>query len=141
MTTQWLDRLTGDWTYESRGIPDLAEHRRTGAETVGRRGAWTVIEADSGARFQLAFDPEGDRVVGDFVAWDHPALWIYDGRIEGDRMTLSSRGPRMDGEPGETDYEDVWEIVSEDARTLTGRVRGDDGAWRDFMITRYQRRP
>lgn len=139
MTTQWLDRLTGDWTYESRSVPDLPEHRRTGGERVSRRGVWTVIETDSDARFQLAFDPQAGRVVGDFVAWDHPSLWTYEGGIEGDRMTLASRGPRLDGAPGEADYQDVWDVVSRDERVLTGRVRDDDGQWRDFMVTRYRR--
>lgn len=138
--TNWLDRLIGDWTYEGGGGADLREHRRTGVETVSRRGAWIIIETDSEARFQLAMDPETGRVVGDFVSWDHPSLWTYDGGIQGDRMTLASRGPRMDGGAGEADYQDIWDIVSDDQRTLTGRVRGDDGVWRDFMVTRYRRK-
>lgn len=139
MSTALMDQLVGEWTYEGRSVPD-GEEIRTGAETVTRRGVWFVIESDDGARFQLAFDPAANRVVGDFISWDDPTLWTYEGALEDGRLVLTSRGPRMDGTEGETDYQDVWEILSPDARRLTGRVLGADGQWRDFIVTDYQRR-
>ncbi len=138
--SDWLDRLVGEWTYEADSIPSDPERQSTGAETVTRRGAWIVIESDDHARFQLALDKETGRVTGDFISWEYAGLWVYDGAPDGDRMTLASRGPRMDGAPGETDYEDTWEIVSEDERITTGRFRDDDGQWRDFTVTRYRRK-
>ena len=39
-----------------------------------------------------------------------------------------------------TDYEDVMEIISPDERVLTGRMKGKDGSWRDFAVTRYRRK-
>lgn len=139
MSDAFMDRLVGEWTYEGRSIPDTGEVP-TGIETVTKRGVWLVIESDDDARFQLAFDAETGRVTGDFVNWNHASLWTYDGAAEGDRMVLKSRGPRFDGMEGETDYEDVWEILTPDERVLTGRVLGDDGQWRDFNETRYRRR-
>lgn len=139
MSIEFMDRLVGDWTYEGRSLLDDGPVRG-GTETVRRRGVWLVIESDDGARFQLAFDPESGRVTGDFVNWDDPILWIYDGALEGDRLVLSSRGPRMDGGDGETRYQDVWTIVSPNERVLTGRVLGADGQWRDFTTTHYRRR-
>lgn len=139
MSNDFLDRLVGDWTYEGRSIPDDGKVR-TGTETVTRRGAWLVIESSDHARFQLAFDPDSARVTGDFISWDYPGLWIYDGAVQEGRLVLGSRGPRMDGTGGETDYLDIWEILSPDARRLTGRVLGVDGQWSDFTVTEYRRR-
>ncbi len=139
MSDAFLDRLIGDWTFEGHSLPDDGE-RRTGSETAVRRGRWLIIESDDGARFQLVFDADKTRVIGDFVSWDWPNLWTYDGTSSGDRMILASRGPDMETGEGLADYEDVWEIISPDERTLTGRVRGKDGSWRDFCVTRYRRR-
>lgn len=101
---------------------------------------WLVIESDDGVRFQLGFDLETGRVSGDFISWEDPTLWTYDGALEGDRLVLNSRGPRMDGTDGVTDYQDIWEFLSDDERRLTGRVLGNDGHWRDFTTTVYRRR-
>lgn len=140
MSETWLDQLVGDWSFEGRAVPDDPAHRRDGTETVMRRGAWVIIESGDGYRFQLAQDPGSGRVVGDFVHWQHPHLWTYDGSVEGNRLVLRSRGPSFDAEEDETDYEDVFEVISPDERRLTGRLRGEDGTWRDFMVTRYRRR-
>lgn len=139
MSVEFMDRLLGEWTYEGRSVPDDGEVRR-GDETVTRRGAWLVIESGDHARFQLAFDPETGRVSGDFVSWDHPSLWTYDGAVKDGRLVLASRGPRMDGTGGETDYQDIWEILSPNERRLTGRLLGADGEWRDFTVTDYRRK-
>ncbi len=140
MSADWLDRLTGDWTYESYGVPDDPAHRKSGTETVVRRGVWTVIESSDGGRFQLAFGRDGAKVVGDFVHWTQPDLWVCNGAVEDDRLHLRSRGPSFDVEGEETDYVDVLEIVSPDERTLTGRLKGADGQWRDFLVARYRRK-
>lgn len=140
MMTDWLDQLVGEWTFEASSLPDQPDHRRTGQETVTRRGAWIVIEGD-GYRFQLAMNPETGRVVGDFIHWEHPHLWPYDGAVAADgKLHLISRGPTFDGDGGEADYDDVFEILSTDARRTVGRVKGADGQWRDFNQTTYRRR-
>jgi len=139
MSPRFLDALVGDWIYEGRSLPDN-DHIRKGVETVTRRGAWLVIESDDGARFQLGFNPDTGRVVGDFISWDDPTLWPYDGALEDGRLVLNSRGPRMDGTDDQTDYQDIWEILSPDERRLTGRMLDRDGQWRDFTITDYRRK-
>lgn len=140
MAADFFDRLTGDWTFEGRSVPDTGNAPRTGDETVTRRGAWAVIESSDGVRFQLAIDPATGRVTGDFIAWEDPTLRTYAGTIEGDVLTLVSRGPSFDVEGEMTDYEDVWTLLSPDERILTGRLRGADGRWRDFTRTRYHRK-
>lgn len=138
--TDWLDQLVGEWTYQASSVPDKPEHRRTGEESVARRGAWIVIEGD-GYRFQLALNAETGRVVGDFVHWEHPHLWPYDGAVDVDgKLHLPSRGPSFDDGGGEADYDDVFEILSPDTRRTTGRFKDADGRWRDFNRTEYQRK-
>lgn len=138
--SDWLDQLIGEWTFDGRTIPDDPSQRRTGAETVTRRGAWIVIESSDDVRFQFAVDPAAGRVTGDFVSWEHPTLWTYDGAVEDGRLHMRSRGPSFDIEGEETDYDDVFEILSPDERRLTGRVLGQDGQWRDFTTTTYRRK-
>lgn len=146
MSTDWLDQLVGDWTFESVSVPDDPQYRRTGTETVARRGAWVVIEptvdgSGDESRFQLALDPKTGRVTGDFVHWAHPTLWTYEGAVEDDgKLHLKSRGPSFDVEGEDADYDDVFEVASPDARSMTSRTTGADGQWRDFMVTTYRRK-
>lgn len=141
MAVDWLDGLIGEWTYESRGVPDEPGRRRSGVERVTRRRAWVVIESGDEYRFQIALDPKTGTATGDFIHWEHPTLWTYDGALEADgRLHLKSRGPSFDVEGGTCEYDDVFEIVSPDERRMTGRLLGPDGEWRDFMTTRYRRK-
>jgi hypothetical protein len=140
MSANWLDQLVGEWTFEGRSIPDSPDHRRTGTEIVTRRSAWIVIESSDEVRFQLALDPATGKVTGDFVNWSEPHLWTYDGAVEDGRLHMRSRGPSFDVEGEETDYDDVFEIISSNERRLTGRLRGQDGQWRDFTVTNYRRK-
>lgn len=135
----WLEQMLGDWTYEGRSVPDDPARIHTGVERVTRQGTWIVIEGE-GYRFQLAQNAETGRVTGDFVHWSQPQLWTYDGAVEADgRLHLRSRGPDMDSEDVEVDYDDVFEIVGPNERRAIGRVRGADGSWRDFSRTTYRR--
>lgn len=138
--SDWLDQLFGDWVLEGRSVADDPAQVRTGVERVSRRGTGIVIEGED-YRFQLATDPATGRVTGDFVHWEHPQLWTYDGAVEADgTLHLYSRGPDMTGQGPETDYVDVFEIVSSDERRSIGRVKAADGSWQDFSRTTYRRR-
>lgn len=135
----WLDQMVGVWTYDGRMVPDDPAFARTGTEHVTRRGAWLVIEGED-YRFQLAMDPETGKVSDDFIHWPHPLLWVYEGAVEDDgRLHLRSRGPDMEGQGGTCDYDDVFEIVSNDERHSFGRVKDENGQWRDFSRTTYRR--
>ncbi|HYC75261.1 DUF1579 family protein [Brevundimonas sp.] len=141
MTANWLDQLVGDWTYEGHGVPDQPEHRRSGTETATRHGAWVVLESGDEYRFQIALVPKTGRATGDFIHWEHPTLWTYEGAVEADgKLHLKSRGPSFDVEGETCDYDDVFEIISPDERRMTSRMIGPDGQWRDFMVTDYRRK-
>ncbi len=141
MTPQdWLANLVGDWTYDGCPVPDDPAKRRSGSETVRREGCWILIESDDEARIRLAYDPDADRVAGDFISLSDPTVWAYDGVFEDGRLRLASRGPSYDVEGELADYEDVFEILSPDTRRLTGRIRSPEGTWRDFTVTDYRRK-
>mgnify|MGYP003579903458 FL=1 len=135
-----LDQLTGEWRCEGQAVPDRPEHRSVGTETVARRGAWAVMESDD-YRFQIAIDPQSGQATGDFIHWKHPTLWTYRGAVEEDGcLHLRSRGPSFDVAGEEAEYDDVFEVASDDERRMISRMLGKDGQWRDFMITTYRRK-
>ena len=45
----------------------------------------------------------------------------------------------MEGKGGDTEYDDVFEIVSPDERRSVGRVKDAAGTWRVFSRTTYRR--
>lgn len=116
MSEARLDQLVGKWTYEGRSVRDKPKHRRTGKEIVTRRSAWVVIECDDDARCHEAFNPRTGRITGDFIHWQHPHLWTYEGAVEDGHLHLPSRGPSFDIEAEQADYEDVFKIISPDER-------------------------
>ena len=148
---EWLRGLTGEWIVEGKAVPDVAEYRSSGTETGATWGDfWVVLDGEmrvagssetARSRFTLGYDPDRGVFVGSFTSTHMPSLWVYEGSLDDDgkALRLKCRGPRMDGQPGETDYVDTFEIVSGDHRRLRSTVRGDDGQWSEFMVAEYRR--
>jgi hypothetical protein len=68
-------------------------------------------------------------------------LWVYEGDLDpaGKALTLESEGPSFAGDGKMAKYRDVIEFQSQDHRTLTSHVLGEDGQWRQFMTALYRR--
>jgi hypothetical protein len=67
-------------------------------------------------------------------------LWVYDGWLEGNVLTLEADGPSFES-PGKTaKYRDIIEFLSDNHRVLRAELRADDGTWQQFMLTNYRRR-
>lgn len=141
MSDAWLQRLVGDWTWESRPVPDdPAEHRR-GTARGRRHGVWILFDMDEEAHFAFAHNPRTGRIVGQFIHRDQPGLWVYDGAFDAEgRLHLRSRGPGLDDPAQTVDYDDVFVFTPDDELVATGRVTGPDGAWRDFTTAVFRRR-
>lgn len=148
---RWLAQLVGEWVYEGNAVPEGPTSQSTGIESVRMLGdLWMLAEADgrmagnlpAKSLITLGFDTDKGRFVGSFIGSMMTSFWIYDGALDPDGRTLRlrSEGPTFDGSPGTALYEDVIEIVGPDERLLRGRVQGKDGAWTDFMLTRYRRK-
>jgi hypothetical protein len=147
---RWLHRLIGTWTYEGEcpGEPGQSPARFEGTEIVRALGeAWVVAEGQgqmpgggvAETLMTLGYDPASGRFVGTWIGSMMTHLWVYDGTLAVDVLTLNAEGPDF-ADPGKrAHYRDVVEIRSEDERLLTGRVLGADGEWRLLMSARYRR--
>ncbi len=143
----WLQKLVGEWTYDSEAImePGKPPTKHSGTQTTRPLGGlWTLSEgkcADMASVITLGFDPAKNRFVGTFIASMMEHLWIYDGELDaaGTTLSLYADGPSFT-EPGKTaKYKDAIEMKSDDHYVFTGGVYGEDGSWTCFMTMNYYR--
>jgi len=147
---EWLQRLVGEWTCEIEasmepGKPPQKSKSDERVRSLG--GLWVVCEGRGempGAGpvetvMTLGFDPAKGRFVGTFIATMMTNLWIYDGALEGNVLTLAAEGPSMSGDGALAKYHDVIELVGSDQRTLSSFQLRDDGTRQQFMTARYRR--
>ncbi len=148
---QWLKQFVGTWTFESDCLagPDQPPEIMKGRETTRCLGdAWVVCESvidhpEAGPvsnLMTLGFDPQKQKFVGTFIASVMGNLWVYEGTLDptGKILTLDTRGPSCTGD-GLCEYQDIYEIVDDDHRTLTSQLKGPDGSWVRFMTAHYHR--
>ncbi|GET42746.1 DUF1579 domain-containing protein [Microseira wollei] len=149
---RWLDRLVGEWIYETECSmgSDQPPSKSKGFEVVRSLGGfWIVAEGegempDGGTAktiITLGYEPKIDRYVGTFVASMMANLWVYNGSLDANKnvLTLDTEGPNF-SETAIAKYQDMIEFVSEDRRTLTSRILGEDGNWHQFMTSHYWRK-
>ena len=149
---QWLQKLVGEWTYESEvsmGADKPPEQGR-GTETVRSIGGlWTIAEGQGempgcGAAttmMTLGYDPQKQRFVGTWLGSIMTHLWNYEGELDASEtvLSLNTEGPAMSGDGEMGKYKDVIEFKSDDHRVLTSHMLGDDGQWKQFMTANYRR--
>lgn len=152
---EWLRRLVGAWTFEAEASmgPGQPPMKASGSESVRPLGdLWVLAEGRGempgggvmGSVMTLGYDPGRGRFVGTFVASVMTHLWVYEGSLDAAErvLTLDTEGPDM-ATGRMTRYQDI--ITIEDAgqdagrRTLTSRMLGEEGQWRQVMAARYRR--
>lgn len=147
----WLHRLVGDW--ESVSSDDGGAHGDVvmgGSEqfrSIG--GIWVVSRGEMRAngvscgtsQITLGYDPDKGKFVGTWLGSMMTHLWVYEGTLDAAEqvLTLECEGPSFTDPTKRAPYRDVIEIHDDDHWTLSGRTRGEDGAWMTFMTTRYRR--
>lgn len=149
---RWLQRLVGEWTFESEGLmgPDQPPVKGVGTEVVRSLGGlWTIGEGEApmpdGSPMKtvmtLGFDPALGRFVGTFVGSTMSMLWTYSGALDAGSkaLALEAEGPSFTGE-GAAKYVDSIEFLDDDNRTLTSKVQMPDGNWVQFMTAHYRRK-
>jgi hypothetical protein len=150
----WLQRLVGEWMYEAEDTSstDKPPEPFRGTETVRALGGpWLLLEgrSDAAATVQstslmtIGFDPDKSSYVGTFVSSMMSYLWIYrGGQFDAGRkiLTLESEGPSFTDDKKLSQYRDLLEYKSDDQRTMSSEVLGDDGKWKRFMVMSYRRR-
>jgi len=149
---QWLEKLVGEWTYETEASmgPDKPPEKFKGTESVRSVGGlWMICEGrgempgggTATTIMTLGYDPAKKRYLGTFLGSMMTHLWVYDGELDlaGNKLTLDAEGPSFT-EGGKTaKYRDAIEFKSDDHRVLTSHVLGDDGQWHGFMTAHYRR--
>jgi len=149
---QWLQKLVGEWTYESEAVtqPGKPPEKFIGTEDVrSLGGVWVLCEGRGQVPgggiattiMTLGYDPAKRRFVGTFIGSMMTNLWVYDGELDAAAkvLTLDSEGPSFSEEGKMARYKDVIEIKSDDRRVLTSSFLGDDGKWHQFMTANYRR--
>jgi hypothetical protein len=146
----WLQKLVGNWTYESEALmgPDKPPVKGSGKETTRSLGGlWVVGEANGSMPgggtadmlITIGYNPETKRFVGTWIGSMMALLWVYDGFVEGNTLHLDAEGPSMSGDGKMAKYRDSIEIVNDDHRVLRSQLLGDDGQWNVFMTAHYRR--
>ncbi len=147
---QWLERMTGEWTFTSECSmgPDQPPMKSEGTDTtVSLGGLWVVSEWKSplpdgtpmSSRMTIGYDPARGKYVGSFVASCMTYQWIYEGSREGDVLTLDADGPSFTDPNATAKYQDIWELTGDGRRVLRSQFLGPDGAWHEFMRAEYRR--
>jgi uncharacterized protein DUF1579 len=150
---RWLEKLLGNWTYETEAPAHDGQpaSKATGTETVRSIGGlWIQAEGrgdmpgggPATTVMTLGYDTLKKRYVGSWVGSMMTYMWVYDGELDtAERvLTLNSEGPSMSGDGTLSAYQDVIEFKGDDHRTLTARVRKPDGTWQPFMTVTYRRK-
>lgn len=149
----WLQKLVGEWTYQAEALmePGKPPEKCSGSESVRSLGGlWILAEGQGempggGAASMLqtlGYDPHKKCYVGTWIGSMMTHLWVYEGTLDagGNTLTLETEGPDMSIEGKIAKFRDVIEFKSEDKRTLTSHILGDDGTWQVVMTASYIRK-
>lgn len=147
---QWLERLVGEWTFEveapaGEGKPAETHLGRESGRSLD--GVWVVLQGTgevpgvgiSQSMMTLGFDEKKGRYVGTFVASMLTYLWVYEGDLDGDVLTLETTGPSFTDEGKMARYRDTIEFRGNDHRVLSSVCQGEDGQWSKVMEMHYRR--
>ncbi|MGH2415461.1 MAG: DUF1579 domain-containing protein [Microcystaceae cyanobacterium] len=150
---QWLQKLVGEWTYETETTmgPEQPPEKATGTESVRSLGGLWILAEGQGempgcgaatTMMTLGYDLQKKRYVGTWIGSMMTHLWVYDGELDAAErvLTLNAEGPALTGEGKMAKYKDALEFKSDEHRVLTSHVLGDDGKWHGFMRANYRRK-
>jgi hypothetical protein len=149
---QWLEKLLGEWTYETEAAmePGKPPEKFSGTETVRSIGGFWIVCEGRGIMpevgmattiMTLGYNPLKKRYTGTFIGSMMSHMWLYDGALNpaGKVLRLDTVGPSFTEEGKMVKYQDVIEIVDDDHRMLSSGTIGDDGKWHKFMSVTYRR--
>jgi hypothetical protein len=145
---QWLDRMLGEWTYtaECQMGPDQPPMQSSGTSVVRSLGGlWSVAEGTDShgtSLLSIGYDPVRKQFVGSFIASMMTHHWLYTGSLDdsGKVLTLDAEGPTMAGDGTMTWYQDIFESIDDNTRTLKSRIKMPDGQYVHFMQATYTRK-
>lgn len=150
---QWLEKLMGEWTYEGEAAmaPGQAPEKFTGTESFRSLGGlWFIGESEGEAPggetarmiITLGYDPQKQSYVGTWIGSMMTNMFVYTGEVDPSetKLSLHTEGPHMAKEGETAQYKEVIEFKSDDERTFTSYMQGDDGQWNELMTASYRRK-
>lgn len=137
----FLQRMVGDWEIRNEVEGPGGEVMRMEAtESITAVGPWIVSEmrvpseaADFDARLQVTFDEESGKFIGTWADSSSSYLWMYEGSLDGDTLTLESEGPSYEDPTVDTRYRDIVTMVSDDRREHRSEMLMGDGTWAEMV--------
>lgn len=152
---QWLNQLVGEWTFDSSasmgpGQPPLTSRGREVVRSLG--GLWIVCEGtapipamqgqpaqDMTFIMALGHDPARSAFIGTWFASVMPGMFVYEGQLAGDTLTLNTSGPSCLDQTKTARYQDIIERLGPNQRVLRSQMQKDDGSWEPIMRAEYTR--
>jgi hypothetical protein len=148
----WLQRLVGEWEFESEAVmaPGQPPVKGKGTETVRAVGGfWVVGEMKCEMMGQpmtglmtVGYDAAKKRYVGTWVCSMCDWMCQYEGSVDsaGKTLTLNCEGPSPADPAKKVKMKDVVELKDKDTRVLTSSMLGEDGKWVPFMTLTAKRK-
>ena len=89
----------------------------------------------------LGYDPAQKKFIGTFIASMMTHLWLYNGSLDatGKILALDTVGPSFGGDGTMNKFQDIYAMIDNDHRTLTGQMLTAEGKWQQFMKSTYRR--
>lgn len=146
----WLRRWVGRWSFEGEcpAQPGGEPMRSGGVEVVRAVGELWIVGEGTGempgggaytAMLTVGFDPKRGRFVGSWIGSMMTHMWVYDGWLEGDELTLEAEGESFAEQGKMTKYRDITRLVSDDERRFRAMMMDGKGRWQEFMSAVYRR--
>lgn len=147
---KWLEQLAGDWDAEAKTVMGadmsfvISKSKET-AKMIG--GMWLHCEARGEhagmpegheSVFTIGYDLKKDKYVGSFISSAMSSMWLYEGSVEGNVLTLGCKGPSWSDPSKVVDFVEELELVSPDHKRLTSKCI-DDGKSIPYNTVDYHR--
>jgi hypothetical protein len=148
---QWLTQLVGEWEGDSECImgPDAPPVTGKAKETISALGDFWIVcdstgempgsEEKTRSMITIGYDPKQGKFSGSFVCNMMTRLWVYEGKLEGNKLTLLANGPSWHDPSKLVEYADELELVSPDHKILKSYNRENPAEPRCFMTMHYRR--
>lgn len=143
----WLQRFVGEWVSEGEAFmaPDQPPVKLQGIEKVRSLGFWVVGEITSTLEhfpyqqvYTIGYNPTSKKYVGSVVDTMMSHMWLNEGSVEGNSITLETEGPCPVN--GMTKFRETTEFKTPDHKVFTSRLLGPDGEWKVGMTINCYRK-
>lgn len=144
---EWLQRFVGEWTSEGEAYmaPDQPPVKLQGIEKTRSLGFWVVGEITSTLEhfpyqqiYTIGYNPESKKYVGSVVDTMMSHMWLNEGSVEGNSITLETEGPCPVN--GMTKFRETTEFKTPDHKVFTSRFLAPDGEWKVGMTINCYRK-